>query len=293
MLVHIFDDVVGNDFPANVPGRIGGVNPTIPAIVNATATTNPGSANDSSQGYGVGSEWWYNTVTQSLWVCISAALGAAVWVWEGVVPGLGAQPSTMVTQFGGAAQTNPLTPFAQFGEEGNLYRNAGNPIAANAADTTDDILDGFVMPAGAFDVAKRGLQLTFQGKFGATGNNKRVRLWLNPTMAGQTVTAGVISGGTVSGVGSGVLLFDSTTQTGNAVGWGFMTQLFKYGAAGSNTQYAQTQPIFGTAHGGITVPAFTTIPENAPINVVVTGASLTTGAAADVVLNFSEVNAMN
>jgi hypothetical protein len=194
------------------------------------------------------------------------------------------------TMFGGSALG---ANFSTFAEEGNLYRNVANPIASNGADTTDDLLDGFVLPAGAFDVAKRGLQLSFAGKFGATANNKKVRLWFNPTMSGQTVTNGVISGGTVTGAGAGVMAYDSTAQTGNAVGWELQAQLFKYGAAGSNTQFFQLQPIFGVTHGGITAPSFLTLPENAPISVVLTGSSSTTGAAADVVLNWSEANAMN
>lgn len=198
--------------------------------------------------------------------------------------------STALTQFGGA---QPQAVFGGFGEEGNLYRNIANPIAGNAADTTDDILDGFVLPAGAFDQARRGLMLTIQGKFGATANNKRIKVWANPTMSGQTVTAGVISGGTVTGVGSGALLLDSAVQTGNNVGFSMFGNWFKYGAAGSNTQYFQSSPIFGAAHGGISLPAFTTIPENAAINIVITGSSPTTGAVNDVVLNFTEANAMN
>lgn len=194
-------------------------------------------------------------------------------------------------QFGGSTVIS--TPNATFLEEGNLYRNIGNPIAANAADTTDDIIGGMVIPIGAFDVLGRGLCVTAQGKTAATGNNKRYRLWFNPTMAGQTVTNGVISGGTVSGVGSGLLALDSGTQTGNAVGWSLFGNFFKYGAAASNTQYFQGSIINSTTHTGITVPAFTTFAESAVINIVVTGASQTTGAAGDVVLNFLEINAMN
>jgi hypothetical protein len=196
----------------------------------------------------------------------------------------------MLTQFGGSAFG---ATFSAFTEEGNLYRNIGNPIAGNGADTTDDIVGGIVLPAGAFDAAGRGLCITAQGKLGSTGNNKRFRLWINPTMSGQTVTAGVISGGTVTGVGSGVLAVDSGTQTGNAVGWSALANFFKYGAGGSNTQYVQGSPITGATHGGISAPAFTTFTESAAMNIVVTGASQTTGAANDVVLNFLEVNAMN
>lgn len=259
---------------------------------NFTATTDPGSGSDNTQGYAAGSIW-INTTLSRVWMCLSASTGAAVWLLDGIVPGTGADPSSMFTMFGGCAPAATLTPFSYFGEEGNLYRNIGNPIAGNGADTTDDILDGFVLPASAFDVAKRGLQLTFAGKFGATANNKKVRLWLNPNMSGQTVTNGVISGGTVTGAGSGVMAYDSTAQTGNAVGWSIMAQLFKYGSAGSNTQLFQLQPIYGATHGGVTAPSFLTLAENAAINVVITGSSSTTGAANDVVLNMSEANAMN
>jgi hypothetical protein len=261
-------------------------------IDNLNATTDPGVGSDNTLGYGPGSSWM-NTTLQREWTCMTAGTGTAVWYLSGLVPGTGVVPSSLQTQFGAAAMANPQTAFAQFTASGILYKNVANPIAANAADTTDDILDGFVLPASSFDVAKRGLQLTFSGKFGATGNNKKVRVWLNPNMSGQTVTAGVISGGTVTGAGSGVLLYDSTAQTGNAVGWSILAQLFKYGSGGSNTQYAQVEPIFGTAHGGVTLPSFLTLTESSAINIVVTGSSSTTGAANDVVLNFSQAQALN
>jgi hypothetical protein len=196
------------------------------------------------------------------------------------------------TLFGGSAQGTPL---AVFSEEGNLYRNIGNPIAGNGADVTDDILAGVVIPAGAFDVAGRGLCITAQGVTGATANNKRFKLWVNPTMSGQTATNGVISGGTVS---AGTTICDSGawvngTTPNNATGWSAQANLFKYGAAGSNTQYAQGTPILGTLHGGILAPVFLTLTESAAITIVVTGASYTTSAANDVKLDFFEVNAMN
>ena len=193
------------------------------------------------------------------------------------------------TIFGGSGVTGP---FNAFGEEGNIYKNVGNPITGNAADTTDDVLDGFALPAGAFDIKGRGLCITAQGKFATNGNNKRIKIWLNPTLAGSTTTAGVISGGTVSGVGSGVLILDSTALTDSNVGWSLLVNFFKYGAAGANTQYYQGSVVHGTTHGGISLPAFSTLIESGAINVVITGSSGSSGAN-DVVLNFFEVNAMN
>lgn len=200
-----------------------------------------------------------------------------------------AQPG-MLTQFGGAALAVAMGAFA---EEGNLYRAIGNPFNQNAADTTDDIAAGIVIPAGTFDVSGRGLCITAQGMTGATANNKRMKLWLNPTMAGQAVTGGVISGGTVSGVGSGVLLLDSGVTTINAKGWCLTGNLFKYGAAGSNTQYFQGSTILDATHGGILAAIFATMTESALMNLVLTVASPTTGAAGDVKVNFFEANAMN
>jgi hypothetical protein len=265
------------------------VGPVAQAKDNLAATTDPGSANDTTQGYAAGSIW-INTTAFRVWICQSAAASAAVWLLDGVQPGVGVEPANMLTQFGGSAFG---ATFGAFTEEGNLYRNIGNPIAGNGADTTDDIIGGIALPAGAFDVAGRGLCITAQGKLGSTGNNKRIRLWINPIMSGQVVTAGVIAGGTVTGAGSGVLAVDSGTQTGNAVGWSVLANFFKYGAGGSNTQYVQGSPITGASHGGISAPAFTAFTESAAMNIVVTGASQTTGAANDVVLNFLEVNAMN
>ena len=198
-------------------------------------------------------------------------------------------PAVTQTIFGGSGAVGP---FNTFGEEGNIYRNVGNPIAGNAADATDDILDGFVLLPNAFNAKGIGLCLTAQGKFAANGNNKRIKIWINPTMAGQTVTAGVISGGTVTAVGAGVLILDSGVLTDSGVGWAAIVNFFKYGASGANTQYSQGSIIHGATHGGITLPVLSTLTESAAMNVVITGSS-GSSAASDVVLNYTEANAMN
>jgi hypothetical protein len=194
--------------------------------------------------------------------------------------------------FGGSIPTSPM---GAMNESGNIYRIIGNPVAGNAADTTDDILAGFVLQPGAFDGAGRGLAISAQGKTGATTNNKRIRLFINPTMTGHTIANGVISGGSVT---AGTPTVDTgnwqnATTPNNAVGWAVSVNLFKYGPPGSNTQYAQGGYIENTLHGGIQLPQFLTLPENAAINIVVTGASLTSAVANDVILNFLEVTGMN
>jgi len=192
--------------------------------------------------------------------------------------------------FGGGGMQVPMF------EEGNIYRAVGNPLGSNAADTTDDILGGWVLPAGCLDVAGRGLLINAQGMTGATTNNKRFKIFVNPTMTGQTVAAnGAISGGHVTAgtpvVDSGVWVNGTTPNS--AVGWNAVLDLFKYGAAGSNTQYSQGSPILGALHGGVNPAQMLTLAENAPISIVVTGSSYTTGAAADMILQLLEINAMN
>jgi hypothetical protein len=199
--------------------------------------------------------------------------------------------SNAQVQFGGALIGSNFA--AGYGDA-TLYRNVASPIAGNAVGTADSILDGIVLPANAFDIKGRGLLIELFGNLAATANNKRIKVWANPTMVGQTVSAaGVISGGTVSGVGSGILLYDSGVQTGNNVGWQVTVSLYKYGASGSNTQLYQSAPIFNTTHGGVSKILPATLPENAAINLVVTGSSPTTGAAGDVLLLQTIINMAN
>lgn len=194
--------------------------------------------------------------------------------------------------FGGGAADGL---FGSLGSSGNLYRNIANPIAGNAADTTDDILGGIALQAGVLAAFGQGLVISAMGITGATTNNKRFKIFINPTMSGQTVTNGVISGGTVS---AGTPVCDSGawangTTANSAAGWAALAWFFKYGAAGSNTQFVQGQAITGTLNTGIQAPQFLTLTESAAINIVVTGSSYTTGAASDVKLDFLEVTGFN
>lgn len=201
-------------------------------------------------------------------------------------------PSNALDLWAGLAITSN---FGTLKTEGNIFRSISGAGVGNAADTTDDIIGGIALDAGAFDIAGRGLCITAQGTTGATTNNKRFKLFLNPTMSGQTVTNGLITGGHVT---AGTPIVDSGTwvngtTANSAAGWQAICQLFKYGAAGSNTQLAQGSPILGILHGGIQAAQALTLTESGIINIVVTGASYTTGAANDVLLQMFEVNAMN
>ncbi|WP_263353375.1 hypothetical protein [Acidicapsa acidisoli] len=106
---------------------------------------------------------------------------------------------------------------------------------------------------------------------------------------------GIQTGGTASG---GSVVADTGawvngTTANNNVGWNLFAQIFKVGAAGSNTQIAQGQSILGSMHGGATSVIKPTATESGVINIAVTGSSYTTGAASDVLCNSFSVNAMN
>jgi hypothetical protein len=169
-----------------------------------------------------------------------------------------------------------------FLSEGNLFRLVGNPLAGNNADTTDDVLASYVLPASSFDVAGRGLCVTAQGGTGRTTNNKRVKLWFNATISGASVTGGTVIADTGPWVNGN-----------NDVGWQLMANVFKYGAAGANTQYAQGSAILGGIHGGIGAPVFMTAVESSAVVIAVTGSSFTSGVANDITATWFEIDAMN
>jgi hypothetical protein len=248
----------------------------LPAYNNLLATADPGASNDNTQDYSVGSRW-VNTIARRVWTCLSTATGAASWTLDGVVPGAGVEPSNISTSFGGGT--------GAFLREGNLSRLVGNSLGGNKADTTDDVLASYTLPASSFDIAGRGLCIVAQGGTGVTANNKRVKLWFN-----ATISAGVVTGGSViADTGAWV----NGTTPNNNVGWQLMANVFKYGGAGSNTQYAQGTAILGGIHGGIGLPVFATAVESGALVIALTGSSYTTGVANDVVATWFEVNAMN
>lgn len=190
----------------------------------------------------------------------------------------GYDPSSVQTQFGSGTGT--------FLEEGNLARAAYLSAGAiNPATTVaDNVLAVYTLPANSFDgTGQRGLCITASGLFGATANaGKRAKINFNPSTAVVGSTVG--SGGTV--------IADTTATTASGLGWQLITNVFKVGAANSNTQYAQqAAAVIGATHGGVGVPVYPTATENAVIYIAVTGSATT--ALTDVALNFFEVNAMN
>ena len=240
---------------------------------NFAATTDPGVGNDSSQaqGYSAGSAW-VNTTNGRVWFCQSAAVGAAQWAIA-VVPGVGADPSSMLTQFGGSTGT--------FREEGNLDRQISAAGVSPAATGSDYVIAITNIPALSFNATGVGCCLTAQGSFASNGNTKRIKI-----IAGAAAPAigSIVSGGST--------IADTAAVTTNGGGWSLQAQIFKTGALGSNTQESfHQQAQVGGAVAALLAPSALTLTESAIIPIVVT-ANCTT-AASDVVWNFLENNVMN
>jgi hypothetical protein len=248
----------------------------IAAHIGKITTTDPTASNDNTQGYAIGS-LWINTTALRIWECVSAATGAAAWVFSGAAYSSGGStPATEVTQFGSGT--------ALAAAEGNINRQVPGVAGAIAPGATgvDNVVAVYSLPANSLDAAGRGITVTASGNFAANGNNKRIKLWWNPATAvvGSTVGA------------SGTLMADTGTVTQSGLSWVVGGNVFKRGAAGSNTQTVVSNGmIVGSTHGGVTISADATAVENAPILVAVTINNTTT--ATDAVFVWLEVNAMN
>ncbi len=276
-LVRIFDTAIG-ERDAQMPAMIGGGVMQMVGISTVTASADPTSSNDSTQGYQVGSIWFNNTAGQlRWWECYSAAAGAAKWVFGGAdYANGGTNPNTEVTQAGSSS--------AVMAAEGNINRQIPGVTGGIFPTTTgSDILIGlYTIPASFFDVAGRGLQITASGSLGANANTKRIKLWFNAS-------------GSVGGtIGGGTLVADTlqSTASGTAGGWMVSANVFKRGVAGANTQTCVSEgAIIGTTHSGVSPNTDTAAVESGAINVAVTancGASIN-----DAALNFLQVNGMN
>ena len=203
---------------------------------NLSATTDPTSANDSTQDYSPGSHW-VNTTNGRVWICQSAATGAAAWALS-VVPGTGIEPSANLEQFGSGTGTVLA--------EGNIYRYVNGAGINPGATGADNVLAVYSLPANSFDaIGNRGLSIQAWGSFANNTNAKRSKIIFNPTAA---VVGQAVSGGTV-------IADTGSYSTTGAVGWNIGAQVFKYGAANSNTQYGQeTNVIIGSTHSGLGLP---------------------------------------
>ncbi len=227
------------------------------SVDNLSATADPAVSNDNTQDYGPGGIW-LNITGNRAWICQSAATGAAVWVLAGVVPGVGVEPSSMLTYFGGGTQS--------FANTGIIFRYQSVTGTGNGNDTTEDTLSTFALPAGSLDVAGRTLEITASGSFANNAHSKTAKLYFGSSIVATT-----------------------GAQTGANIGWQVSLQVQK---TASNSQLGFYSPIIGTAHGGISLPISGTETDTNAITIKVTGQT-GTAAASDVVLNSLLIEALN
>lgn len=249
----------------------------IASFNNLAGTTDPAVTNDGTQGYGVGSVWINNAAgAMRWWECLSNATGAAVWVFSGAAYGAGgAAPNSEVVQFGSGS--------AVAGAEGNINRQVMVPAVSPNGLNADYVVGVYSLPASSFDVAGRGLNIIAQGSFAANNNSKRIKLIFNATTA---VVGSVVTGGTT------ICDTGAVTTLANGVGWAVEANVFKYGAAGSNTQLGlHVSAQVGLTVSSLLVPTAVTATESGPILIAVTANAVTAGT--DILTSFVELNAMN
>lgn len=148
-------------------------------------------------------------------------------------------------QFGGSS--------AVMGNSGILYRTiltVANGIAPSATGALK-IVDIYTLPASSLIRSGQGLQFSmFFNNTGTTGHTVRVQVVANPTNTGLPSSGAGVAGktdGTVTVTG-GTAFIDTGSAyapTGTVTfGINVTGQLFKSGAAGSNTQEATVTDIF-------------------------------------------------
>lgn len=187
----------------------------------------------------------------------------------------------------GAIPSNFGNGTAVMEESGNVNVQSGNPLANPASITNDNVLAVYTLPASSLSGPGKGLEITAAGNFPLTDTQaKRVKLIWNPTAA---VVGSAVATNTTS-----FLLGDtgSTTNAGAPAGWVIQSQLYKYGALGSNTQVGQEiGTIVGAIHGGCGLASALTTNESLPILVAVTGNA--TSSIGDIALYNINIEAFN
>ena len=170
---------------------------------------------------------------------------------------------------------------ATFPGEGNISRQVSGAGINPATTGNDNVLAVFSLPAGSFDIAGRGLTITAAGSCPEAINTKDIKIIFGATTA--------VVGSAVTG---GVAIADSGAFTAGTGGWQISASVFKYGAAGSNTQLGlHTAFQVKSTLGPLLTPVALTATESGAILIAVTGNATT--AVANIVFNWLEINAMN
>jgi hypothetical protein len=233
-------------------------------------------------GFAPGCEYVQYFPTYAVRFINAGSSTSAFWVENDALAGNG-------TVFGNASGPVASTSLLILGS-GNVARDIGLAAGKSpSVNALDKIVYALWIPAGSFDVSGRGLQVTVYGTAAANGANKEFKVFLGatntvfPTLPAVDGTI-TVAGGTVIG-DTGVL----TTNNGAII---LTCQIFKRGAAASNTQESMTTGIIGgTAHGGAGKWTDQTFAENTNLLLAITAQSTTTPS--DVVYNGSEITAFN
>lgn len=219
-------------------------------IFQAVAPTN------GAVGYMPGCTW-VNQATGLVYMNVGT-FASATWIEND--PGNGNQ-----LIFGGSTS-------ATMTSQGTLYRNFGSGTAPASASggvsaAAAIIVDFFTLPASSFDKALRNLNIAAGGSItGSDASAVQIQTTATLPVIGSTITSGTV----IATTGSMSL---------SASGWGLTASIWKYGAAGSNTQaFQETGTVAGTTHGGVGAPGTLTYTESSPIYIVVTIGVTTTAA---------------
>jgi hypothetical protein len=233
-------------------------NPVIQTITGGTGVTLTGES--VVPAYGVG--YFQVSVTT-----LTPAAVSMIGIGAHYNAPSGKESAFAVTAFGSSSGT--------FYRQGNLSAQFSSTGVNPGATGADNVIATYTLPASVFDQAGRGIKIVAKGSFGANTNNKRIKIIFNPSSATLASTVG----------GSGTTVCDTGTVTTNGTGWQVAAEVYKYGAAGSNTQLGTGDgAIAGATHlgtGGL--PALATATESGTIFVAVTGNATT--ATTDIALN--------
>ncbi|WP_020471473.1 hypothetical protein [Zavarzinella formosa] len=161
----------------------------------------------------------------------------------------------------GACTFNSATTFAagsvasSFKPEGLASSQFSAAGVGNAADTTDDVLFSYTLPASALNTTGQAIEVTCFGGTAANGNNKTIKLWFGSEL-----------------ISSGVITDSNKNWTSSMV----------IGRTGASAQLVRATMVHDTS---TITPYLATGAETdtAAITIKCTGASGTTGAAGDVV----------
>jgi hypothetical protein len=175
---------------------------------NFTATTDPVVGSDTSIDYAPGSIWINTTPSAGrVWICKSAALGAAVWVQISVgnnTAGSATFSNLTLTALMFASFTSAVTPFS-----------GGGQSSATALTTMFNNVSSSVASSAPFDSVK--LEAATAGTWCVVLNSSANNIEVYPAGT-DAINAFAASAGVIQVPTSVVIYFCTTTGTWNTVG---------------------------------------------------------------------------